>query len=101
MSKALRIVQKNGNPNHPQTQGKVERFHQTQKRWLAKQPPATTVAELQAQLDWLRQIYNEQRPHRELDRRTPSTAYTALPTTAIVRRASAHVHRSAVKVAAY
>jgi transposase InsO family protein len=76
---ALRIVQKNGNPNHPQTQGKVERFHQTQKRWLAKQPPATTVAELQGQLDRLRQIYNEQRPHRELDRRTPATAYTALP----------------------
>ena len=76
---ALRIVQKNGNPNHPQTQGKVERFHQTQKRWLAKQPPATTLTELQAQLDRLRQIYNEQRPHRELDRRTPATAYTALP----------------------
>jgi transposase InsO family protein len=33
---AMRIVQKNGRPNHPQTQGKVERFHQTQKRWLAK-----------------------------------------------------------------
>ena len=76
---ALRIVQKNGTPNHPQTQGKVERFHQTQKRWLAKQPPATTLAELQGQLDRLRQIYNEQRPHRELDRRTPATAYTALP----------------------
>jgi len=76
---ALRIVQKNGNPNHPQTQGKVERFHQTQKRWLAKQPPAATLLELQAQLDQLRQIYNEQRPHRELDRRTPATAYTTLP----------------------
>ncbi|WP_369345570.1 integrase core domain-containing protein, partial [Demequina lutea] len=28
------IVQKNGHPGHPQTQGKIERFHQTLKRWL-------------------------------------------------------------------
>jgi transposase InsO family protein len=76
---ALRIVQKNGRPNHPQTQGKVERFHQTQKRWLTKQPPVATLAELQEQLDRLRQIYNEQRPHRELARRTPAAAYAALP----------------------
>lgn len=30
----LGVTQKNGSPNHPQTQGKIERFHQTQKRWL-------------------------------------------------------------------
>jgi transposase InsO family protein len=76
---ALRIVQKNGRPNHPQTQGKVERFHQTLKRWLAKQPPAANVAELQAQLDTFRQVYNQHRPHRELARRTPAIAYNALP----------------------
>ena len=76
---ALGITQKNGNPNHPQTQGKVERFHQTQKRWLAQQPPAVTLADLQAQLDQLREIYNHQRPHRELARRTPADAYNTLP----------------------
>lgn len=75
----LGVTQKNGHPGHPQTQGKVERFHQTQKRWLASQPPATTLAELQTQLDRYRLIYNTQRPHRALDRRTPATAYTALP----------------------
>ena len=31
--------QKNGKPNHPQTQGKVERFQQTLKKWLRAQPP--------------------------------------------------------------
>src|ERR1700757_772628 len=46
----LGIRQKNGKPNHPQTQGKVERFQQTLKKWLARQPPAATIAELQAQL---------------------------------------------------
>jgi len=34
----LGITQKNGRPNHPQTQGKVERFQQTLKKWLAAQP---------------------------------------------------------------
>jgi transposase InsO family protein len=76
---ALRITQKNGHANHPQTQGKVERFHQTQKQWLAQQPPADTVGELQAQLDRYREIYNSQRPHRALDRTTPAKAYAALP----------------------
>ena len=36
----LGITQKNGKPGHPQTQGKVERFQQTLKKWLAAQPPA-------------------------------------------------------------
>lgn len=31
----LHIDQRNGAPNHPTTQGKIERFHQTLKRWLA------------------------------------------------------------------
>ncbi len=76
---ALGITQKNGHPGHPQTQGKIERFHQTLKRWLAQQPPATTLHGLQAQLDSFQKIYNEQRPHRELARRTPATTYAALP----------------------
>ena len=35
----LGITQKNGSPNHPQTQGKIERFHQTLKRWLTRAAP--------------------------------------------------------------
>ncbi len=75
----LGITQKNGHPGHPQTQGKIERFHQTLKRWLAQQPPAATLHDLQHQLDHFRKVYNHHRPHRELGRRTPASAYTALP----------------------
>jgi transposase InsO family protein len=58
---SLGITQKNGHPGHPQTQGKIERFHQTLKRWLAAQPAAATVAELQTQLDTFTHIYNQTR----------------------------------------
>ena len=75
----LGIRQKNGAPGHPQTQGKIERFHQTLKRWLGQQPAATDLAGLQAQLEAFRLAYNEQRPHRAIDRRTPGEAYRATP----------------------
>jgi hypothetical protein len=65
--------------NHPQTQGKVERFQQTEKKWLAAQPPAKTIAGLQHQLTRFRRYYNEVRPHRALHRRTPWQGYTARP----------------------
>lgn len=75
----LGIQQKNGSPGHPQTQGKIERLHQTQQRWLRARPPAGSIAQLQRQLDEFRAHYNEKRPHRALDRRTPGTAYRATP----------------------
>ena len=64
-------------PYHPQTCGKVERFHQTLKLFLAKQAPAESLAHLQLQLDTFRTVYNQQRPHRALDGRTPLQAFNA------------------------
>ena len=66
-------------PYHPQTCGKVERFHQTLKKWLAHGPRARTRDRLQAQLDVFRTYYNTVRPHRALGRRTPQQAYDARP----------------------
>jgi hypothetical protein len=76
----LGVKQKNGRPNHPQTQGKAERFQQTLKKWLAAQPRAATLAELQAQLDTFTSYYNTRRPHKSLPHRAaPAAAYTARP----------------------
>lgn len=66
-------------PYHPQTCGKVERFHQTLKKWLSQQPPAKTLRQLQNQLARFRAYYNTVRPHRALGRRTPQQAYDARP----------------------
>jgi transposase InsO family protein len=64
---------------HPQTCGKVERFHQTLKKHLATQPRAHTVRQLQAQLNAFKAYYNTQRPHRALHGRTPTQAHQARP----------------------
>ena len=75
----LGIIQKNGHPGHPQTQGKIERFHQTLKRWLLARDAATDLTALQHQLDDFTQVYNHQRPHRAIGRRTPATVHAATP----------------------
>jgi transposase InsO family protein len=74
---ALGVDYKHSRPYHPQTCGKVERFHQTLKKWLAKQRRARAVTQLQAQLDRFRTYYNQVRPHRALGRRTPAHAFAA------------------------
>jgi len=73
----LGVVFKHSTPYHPQTCGKVERFHQTLKRFLAKQAPAQSLAHLQLQLDTFRAYYNHHRPHRALASRTPLVAFNA------------------------
>ena len=66
-------------PFHPQTCGKIERFHQTLKRRLRRQPLAADLAELQAQLDEFIAYYNAERPHRGIDRATPLERWKATP----------------------
>jgi transposase InsO family protein len=74
---ALGILYKHSRPYHPQTCGKIERFHQTLKKHLAAQRPAHTPSGLQAQIERFIAYYNERRPHRALARRTPAEAYAA------------------------
>jgi transposase InsO family protein len=74
---ALGIATKHSRPYHPETCGKVERFHQTLKKYLAKQPPAATKKQLQGQLERFSSYYNCVRPHRAIGRRTPMEAFEA------------------------
>lgn len=73
------IKQINGKPGHPQTQGKIERFHRTLKQWLTRQKPAHTIAELNTQLTQFQTIYNTLRPHKGAGRKPPIHAYQARP----------------------
>lgn len=75
--RALGIRHICSSPAHPQTCGKLERSHQTIKRWLATQPPAATLTDLQAQLDAWTHHYNHHRPHRALGGATPAQAWHA------------------------
>ena len=78
---ALGVRPVRSSPYHPQTCGKIERFHQTLKRWLATQPLAGSHRQLQVQLDSYLDHYNHRRPHRALRSRgdTPAAAWAATP----------------------
>jgi hypothetical protein len=73
----LGVAARNSRPYHPQTCGKIERLHQTLKRYLDKQQPPGTLKDLQPQLDAFVHYYNHIRPHRALQGRTPLQAYSA------------------------
>lgn len=75
----LGVAAAHSRPNHPQTNGKVERFHQTEQKWLAAQEPAETLDGLQELLDCYRHHYNHHRRHRGIDRRVPAQVWTDAP----------------------
>jgi transposase InsO family protein len=75
--RALGIRHILSSPAHPQTCGKLERFHQTLKNWLRLQPLARTHTQLQRQLDTFSDFYNHQRPHRSLRGATPAERWAA------------------------
>jgi transposase InsO family protein len=71
------IEYRHSSPYHPQTCGKVERFHQTMKAFLACQPKPSSIPQLQVQVNRFVTYYNEVRPHRATGRRTPRAAFDA------------------------
>jgi transposase InsO family protein len=94
--RALGVRHITSTPGHPQTCGKIERFHQTLKKWLRVRPLARTPGELQHQLDEFIGFYNHDRPHRALAGDTPIERWNAtgraMPTAPIAGVAHASVH---------
>ena len=70
----LDILPIHGRPIHPQTQGKIERFHRTLKKEALRVTPAN-MEEARIRLENWRWVYNEIRPHHSLGLRTPSSVY--------------------------
>jgi transposase InsO family protein len=70
----LGVLYKHSRPYHPQTCGKVERWHATLKGFLEKHP-CDTIEDLQLVLLKIVRYYNEERPHRARGSVTPRHAY--------------------------
>lgn len=68
-----------GRPYHPQTQGKVERFHGTVAAEVFAHRPLSDLAAAQSAFDAFRTGYNLERPHEALDYAVPATRYVPSP----------------------
>lgn len=62
-------------PYHPQTNGKLERFHRALKAEVLNGRSFQTLDQAQAAFEHWRQIYNHERPHEALSLAVPATRY--------------------------
>jgi transposase InsO family protein len=73
----LGIRTPHGRPRHPQTQGKVERFHGTVQRELGPELRQPSIPAAKERFDRYVAEYNYERPHEALGMRMPGTLYRA------------------------
>lgn len=71
----LDVLPIHGRPFHPQTQGKIERFHRTMKNELLKRTAFIDLADANKHLNEWRVKYNEVRPHEALNMLCPADVY--------------------------
>lgn len=71
----LGIFVTHSRPGHPQTQGKLERFHRTLKLELLSRYTFFDLQNAQEGFDWWRKIYNEERPHEAINHKRPFDRY--------------------------
>jgi transposase InsO family protein len=69
------ITVSHGRTHHPQTQGKVERFHRTLKASLRHHGQPESLAGFARALQRFREVYNHQRPHEALGMGVPAQHY--------------------------
>lgn len=71
----LDILPIHGRIKHPQTQGKIERFHRTLKSELLKRHSIADIEDAERQFQCWREKYNHMRPHEALGMRCPGEVY--------------------------
>ena len=71
----LDILPIHGRIKHPQTQGKIERFHRTIKQELLNHTTICDIADAEKKFAVWREKYNNIRPHEALNMRTPAEVY--------------------------
>ncbi len=71
----LDVLPIHGRIKHPQTQGKIERFHRTMKQELLNHTHIVNIEDAQKQFYIWREKYNNVRPHEALNMRTPGEVY--------------------------
>ena len=74
-----------GAPNHPQTQGKIERWHQTLKNRILLEN-YFLPGDLEAQIEAFVERYNHVRYHESLDNLTPADVYFGRGQTILLQR---------------
>lgn len=75
----LGILVIHGRPRHPQTQGKVARWHRTMKTDVFPFGLFRDLAETQTALDRFRQVYTTERPHEALGMAVPASRDQSRP----------------------
>ena len=75
LKESYNMDQLHGRPFHPQTQGKIERYHRTMKN-VVKLHYYYMPEELEAALKDFVEYYNHQRYHESLQNLTPADVYT-------------------------
>lgn len=64
-----------GRIKHPQTQGKIERFHRAMNQELLKHYTPKDIVDAERVFDEWRNCYNNERPHEALGMKCPSDVY--------------------------
>ena len=71
----LDILPIHGRIKHPQTQGKIERFHRTMKQELLNHTTIANIEDAQSKFGIWRDKYNNVRPHEALGMKRPGDVY--------------------------
>ena len=66
-------------PYHPQTQGKIERFHRSLKAEVLQSQCFIDLVGAQKAFDIWRETYNQKRPHQALGMGVPASRYSSSP----------------------